>query len=59
MKKSTYFISILIVVLFFVTLGYIAHKIIELNGALPIDLIKKKQVSAYKLRAHYSKKIFY
>ena len=39
MKKSTYFLSIVIVVLFFATMAFIAHKIIEINGALPIDFI--------------------
>lgn len=39
MKRSTYFIAIIIVALFFITMGYIAHKIIQINGALPIDFV--------------------
>jgi hypothetical protein len=39
MKKSIYFLAIIIVVLFFASMAYIAHKIVELNGALPIDFI--------------------
>jgi hypothetical protein len=39
MKKSTYFIAIIIVIAFFATMAFIAHKIVQINGALPIDFI--------------------
>jgi hypothetical protein len=39
MKKSTYVLAILIVVLFFATLTYVAVQIVKLNGPLPIDFI--------------------
>jgi hypothetical protein len=39
MKKSTYVLAFAIVILFFATLAYVAHQIILINGALPIDFI--------------------
>jgi hypothetical protein len=39
MKKSSYLLAFVIVALFFTSMAYIAHKIIEINGSLPIDFI--------------------
>jgi hypothetical protein len=39
MKKSSYVIAILIAIVFFAAMAYIAHKIVEVNGSLPIDFI--------------------
>lgn len=39
MKKSSYVIAFVIVALFFISMAYIAHKIVQINGPLPIDFI--------------------
>ena len=39
MKKSTYLVCFVIVALIFTSVAYIAHKIVQINGALPIDFV--------------------